>query len=533
MPLRLPPVLSLGPMHAATPPASPRFALPTPLAAHRASVKTCTGGQGRNPGTPRVGQGVPVDARRSACHHRGVRDLRARRTLRLACLLSLLAGPACGGDDSPAEDGGGDDGGGIGDDGGRDAAPPDAGTAPAAPDHNDPRYEIEGLRAWYLVGNDLTAGDDALELSVSAPAGTSTVALWLDGVEAGAFAPVGGVFAVSADLGSLEPGRHAALLAADGAATAFARLVFTRSHPLYVFVSNDWDDPDVADEVLDRQEALRTLHPSLRMTHFVGPYTFTEPDMPAGRADALVAWLSEQRDDFGDEVGLHIHPYCSFVTAAGISCLTQPTAAGYPDATGYAVFLATYSEEETFELLRTADELFTAHDLDKPTSFRAGAWAAGIHTLRALDAAGHVADASAVAWQRLEEWEGLPLYDWNREHWEPIGDTSQPYHPSEDDALSSAPPQLALLEVPDNAALADYVTGREMEDVLEANWPGDALPEPRVFSIGYHPSTFYGANYTRMDVALANVDLFLAADDAGPLVYATASELALVWPLSP
>jgi hypothetical protein len=337
---------------------------------------------------------------------------------------------------------------------------------------------------------------------------------------------------LSVDVSVLAPGEHEVLLAADWAPVAFARIAFTRTHPYYTFVSTDWDTPNCNDASLDAQESLRALHPSLRLTHFVGPYTFTDPDLPPERVAELVAWIVEMRDSWDDEIGLHIHPYCSFVDTTSVPCRTTPTVLGpEPDESGYSVILASYAEDEMVELFGAADDLFSAHDLGKPTSFRAGAWTAGVQTLRALQTSGYVVDASAVAWQRLEEWQGLPLYDWNSTHWAPIDETSQPYHPSTDDAVGTTPPQLTLLEVPDNGALVDYVRGVEMTDIFELNWPGGALPEPRVFTIGYHPVTFGDSFVTRMDVALAEVDEHLASEDAGPVVYATASELARVFPL--
>lgn len=450
-----------------------------------------------------------------------------RPSLFASCAWVLAA---CGGE--PAAPG--RDASSIEDAAGGDAeALPDAAPAfrPSPPARDDPRFGVEGVPRWSLIGNAVTAGQAALDVSVAAPDGTSLVGLWLDDEPVRVLDHDGDTFVASVDVGALAPGEHEILLAADWSPTAFARRRFTRTHPLYCFVSTDWDDPNTGDSSLDDQQALHDLHPSLRVTHFVGPYTFTDPDLAPERVDVLVAWLQATRDTHGDEIGLHIHPYCSFVETTSVPCRTTPSVSGeLPDPSGYTVVLASYTEDEMAELLLAADELFVAHGLGKPTSFRAGAWTAAIHTLRALETTGYLVDSSAVAWQRLEEWEGLPLYDWNRTNWASIDETSQPYHPSRDDILEAAPPQLDVLEVPDNGALVDYVTGNEMVDIFELNWPGGALPEPRVYAIGYHPPNFGGGLVTRMDVALANVDEFLASDDAGPAVYATASELARLWP---
>jgi hypothetical protein len=342
-----------------------------------------------------------------------------------------------------------------------------------------------------------------------------------------------GSWRASLDLRPLAPGEHQLLLSANGRAQAFAKLTFTRSHPVYVFVSNDWDDSDNDDATLERQERLHAEHPSLKLTHFVGPYTFTDPAVPKARADFLATWVKGLRAKHGDEVGLHIHPYCNFVDTTSVTCRTEPSFAKQSgDPTGYTVVLASYDKQETLELLQAADAVFEANGLGKPTSFRAGGWSAEIHTLEALAEDGFVADGSAANWWRMEEWKnvwGTTLYAWCQEHWSSIDDTSQPYYPSKGDILASAPPVVPLLELPDNGLLVDYVSAQEMIDVFYANWDGAALEQPKLVSIGYHPPNFSEEFFQRVDGALDEIDQHLADADAGPVVYATASELTKVW----
>jgi hypothetical protein len=398
----------------------------------------------------------------------------------------------------------------------------------------DEGFEVEGLRGFYLVGNDLTPGQDRIEVVVTAPAGVDRVDAWIDRQAAGPLAVEGGAFRLEASIADLGPGEHALVLSADASERAFAGLVFLRTHPLYVVVTNDWDDPDNDISAFIRQEELHEWHPELRLTHFVGPYTFTDPGVSETRRAAIVDWLLGMRDGHDDEIGLHIHPYCSFVESAGLECLIEPSYAySTGDDTGYAVFLTAYDEEQTQTLLERADAIFEERGLGRPTGFRAGGWTADLHTLRALGRAGFVADTSAANWSRLEEWEGYPgasLYEWNRDQWASIDETSQPYYPSETDILGTEPPVIPVLEVPDNGLLVDYVTAEEMIEVFGANWPGGALAEPRQVSIGYHPPNFSVEFQTRIHGALEHADRFLASRGEGPVVYATLSELVLVWP---
>ena len=89
--------------------------------------------------------------------------------------------------------------------------------------------------------------------------------------------------------------------------------------------------------------------------------------------------------------------------------------------------------------------------------------------------------------------------------WAPIGDTSQPYYPNMNDALSPTAPTLSLLEVPDNGIMVDYVSVEEMQDIFAANWDGTPLEFLNGQTLNVrHPSDPRNASW-------------------GPVVYATGS----------
>ncbi len=432
-------------------------------------------------------------------------------------MLALLSMAGCGGDDG---------------------IPGPAEAPPTAPIENIPGFEVGRVNAYYLVGDALTPAQDTLEVQVRPPAGVEFIDAWVNGRPGVRLVPVAGTDTMAQvfDISDLGPGDYELLLAADASTTAFARLTFTRGHALYVHVGTDWDDGDTSDQSLMLQDELHELHAELKLTHFAAPYTFTDPDITAERQALLVAWLKNQRDTFGDEIGLHIHPWCNFIEAAGVTCRTDPsTVYNNGDASGYTVMVSAYTEAEFTKLLQKADELFTANGLGTPTSFRAGGWTLGLDTAKALAGAGYLVDTSALNWARIEEWDGNysgVLYDWNKTTWSEIGDTSQPYYISEADIQKGGTPHVGLLEVPDNGALVDYVTGNEMKQIFDANWSGGALTEPKAYVIGYHPSN-YANNpdyHTRMNAALYYVDDRLASRGAGPAVYANLSDLAKIWP---
>lgn len=405
---------------------------------------------------------------------------------------------------------------------------------PTAPTADDARYTVDGP-GWYLVGDAATAAQDTMVIEVVAPAGVDAVDVWVAGRPGVRLtAEDGHRFTGSFAIGDLPVGSYDVLLAADGATTGFARRELHRSHPLYFVMSTDWDFAEPGQNSLDIHDRLRADHPGLRYTHFVGPYTFTDPELTEARKAELATWLTTRRDQHDDEIGLHIHPWCHFVATSGLPCITDQSTV-YPegDPTGYTVKVAAYGEADFGVLLEAADEVFAARGLGKPVTFRAGGWTASVETLRALHANGFVADTSANNWMRMEEWNangGSELYTWNMANWSMIGDTSQPYYPNIDDAQSPAAPQIGILEVPDNAIMVDYVTAAEMIAIFGANWDGAPLPAPRSFMMGFHPSPRFGGFYfSRLQDILGHADQFLATNHDGPVVYAVLRELAEVW----
>ena len=141
-------------------------------------------------------------------------------------------------------------------------------------------------------------------------------------------------------------------------------------------VSTDWDFSDPGQASQNYTDRMHTGHPGMTITQFVGPYTFTDPAVTATRATALATWVIANRDDYGDEIGLHIHPYCNFVTHAGLTCITDQSTVYATDTTGYTIKVGAYGRADFGTLLTHAKDLFVAHGLGTPTLFRAGGWTA-------------------------------------------------------------------------------------------------------------------------------------------------------------
>jgi len=399
---------------------------------------------------------------------------------------------------------------------------------------HEPLFRINGVKDWYLIGNSITPGDDRLNVRVDVNGKTESIEAVIDKGPGRQLTKTVAGFEGAIDISQLPPGIHSLSLTEDGSQSPFATLHFRRSHPYYVLMTTDWDSADSQDSILRLHEKLHAGHPGLKITHFFGPYTFTDPAVSKARQTYLAEWLNRLRATYQDEIGLHIHPFCNFVnTVPGVPCRFKPSDSyDRGDASGYTVLSSAYSESEYLKLLKAADTLFIVHGLGKPIAFRTGSWAANAGTLKALAEDGFVADSSANNWARIEESQyednGM-LYKWNRQHWKPISDISQPYYPSAQNPAIAGNPAIPILEIPDNGSLVDYVTGDEMIEIFNVNWSGTPLLRPVTFVMGFHPISYSLGYHRRIEKALARIDNFLASNGEGPVVYESVSRMSRVF----
>ena len=401
-------------------------------------------------------------------------------------------------------------------------------------DATESSAKIALARTWLLTADGLTAGDAMVRATFTLPKSYRYAVAALDSATGPSVELVGkgdGTFPpVALDATKLSIGEHQLLVLSRDKKRVYGRATFRRSAPLYVVVSTDWDDTRMSDAYLARMEGVRQHHPELKITQFFAPFHYTDPEVSAARKAEIDAWIKEQRDVHGDELGVHIHGWCHYVRTTGVPCRTKETFYK-DDGTGYTTILAAYSEAEMTTILKASKATFAAQGLGVPTSFRAGGWTADAKVLAALASAGFTVDSSAVPASHLVSWKGYALYDWNTTNWAGITEKSQPYYPLLARPAAPDPKKaLPLLEVPDNGVLVDYVTGEEMRDIYRQNHDGGALATPTVYQIGWHPPNFDGAYMARIELALDEVDRHLASKDQGPARYVNIRELARVFP---
>jgi hypothetical protein len=261
-----------------------------------------------------------------------------------------------------------------------------------------------------------------------------------------------------------------------------------------VIVSVDWEGRSLLGENLRAMAEFRRQHPDIPMQQFLNAAYYTRAGVsPAQTTAAIRQGLLPQ-----DEIGLHIHAWHSLLTAAGVTPRDEPhllddstqavRAADdwefYAPEGGYDVPLECFESTELERLIETSNAILIAQGFDRPVSFRAGAWMAGPKVHSALARQGFRIDCSQVDPQWvLRRFGDIPLYRWLCRLWPGAQESDQPYRISV--------PSGELWQVPNNAALVDYVPAEELVDIFQrAGERWQAMPcRSQFISSGFHQET--------------------------------------------
>lgn len=263
----------------------------------------------------------------------------------------------------------------------------------------------------------------------------------------------------------------------------------TKRGKIRLLVTVDWEGRDLTESNLRAIENLRERFPQVKLVQFLNAAYFTKPGANAGDVTARI----ERALRPGDEHGLHIHGWKRLFEAAGVPFRTTPTfwgttidARSYTCSSdcGHEVAINAYTTDELRKVVRFSLDTLEANGFGRAKSFRAGGWVASENVRDAIAAEGLGWDHSEVPTPFLQPKLGtLPLYGWLGDIWPDAVPTSQPH------GVDVA--EGALVEVPDNGAMADYVSTEQMVDVFEQNKAAFAKNGKKdvVVSIGFHQET--------------------------------------------
>jgi len=297
---------------------------------------------------------------------------------------------------------------------------------------------------------------------------------------------------------------------------------------LQLLVTVDWEGRELREDNLQAMEALRARFPEVKIVHFLNAAYYNKPG--ADRAD-VTARINRVLLP-GDERGLHIHGWKRLFEAAGASFVSSPTfwgtsvdPMGRDCATrdcGHEVPISNYTTDELRKVVRYSLDTLEDNGFGRAKSFRCGGWMAKQSVRDALAAEGITYDHSAVPAAFLApKLASYPVHGWLAELWQGTTPTSQPYElPAFADGASRD-----LVEVPDNGALADYVTAAQMVEVFHQNRDAFLRDKKKnvVVSIGFHTET--ASTYLPQIESALTAILEEAKADRLPLESVTSSSL--------
>ncbi len=251
-----------------------------------------------------------------------------------------------------------------------------------------------------------------------------------------------------------------------------------------LLVSVDWEGRVLDEANLDAMNQFRNQFPNVPLLHFLNAAYYTKP---GARAAVVTNKISSVLRP-GDELGLHIHGWRSLFEAAGVTFRSSPTYWGDAlddcrEDCGHEIPIDIYTKEELQRVMHYSVETLNRHGFGRATSFRSGGWLSAPVVLEALAAEGFLIDSSAVPPHLLAPLIGnTPLWQWVNNLWHGTKTTSQPQRMST--------PAGTIWEVPDNGALADYMSADDMVKVyMDGAHYAEKTGKDVYVHIGFHQET--------------------------------------------
>ena len=264
---------------------------------------------------------------------------------------------------------------------------------------------------------------------------------------------------------------------------------YTKRGKLQLVVTVDWEGRDLREDNIRAMEDLHARFPQVKIVHFLNAAYYTKD---LADADDVTTRVNRAIRP-GDEKALHIHGWKRLFEAAGATFIAKPTFWGTaidPHSRecladcGHEVPLSNYTTEELRKVVKFSLDTLEDNGFGRAKSFRCGGWMAKESVRDAIAAEGLVFEHSAVPTTFLApKLDRYPVYGWLSELWAGTTQLSQPYR------IPTS--TTSLVEIPDNGALADYVSTQQMVDVFHAN-KAEYLKDKRknvVVSVGFHQET--------------------------------------------
>lgn len=245
-----------------------------------------------------------------------------------------------------------------------------------------------------------------------------------------------------------------------------------------IFVTVDWEGYSLAEENIAEMQSFRQQFPHIPMVQLLNPVYFVRDPNHAERTSQVIRSTLLP----SDIQGLHVHAWRSLVTYCGVHFKNSPSFAqekacrGGSDC-GYTVSLElAYSQRELSKLLACSQEAMVDQGFKRPTYFRAGGWQGGAKLNQSLIENGFVWDSSEID-------PNLLTTRWLNDS--ALVKMLKSLHPNSDSLAQPYLIQGNLWEYPNNAALADYTTTKQIVALFKAL----IQHKQKVMVLGFHQET--------------------------------------------
>lgn len=251
-----------------------------------------------------------------------------------------------------------------------------------------------------------------------------------------------------------------------------------------VYVTVDWEGAWLENDNIAAMQNFRKKFPHIPMLQLLNPAYLLKQGVNKDLAIAQIksTFLPD------DTQGLHVHAWKSLVQYCQVPYQHSHSFSGEDETCdtgdcGYTVSLEyAYSEADLTKILACSRDLLVQQGFEKPKHFRAGGWQMGPKLANALQANGFVWDSSRID-------ANLLTTRWHAESGmvkmtSALHQSSTPLEqPFELKAADSQ--RAALIEYPNNAALADYTNTKQIVEMFKQL----ILNNKEVMVLGFHQET--------------------------------------------
>lgn len=317
-------------------------------------------------------------------------------------------------------------------------------------------------------------------------------------------------------LTSLSPGKYSVQAKVSDGENEYLsqKSGFYVSYPLYFSWTLDWEGYDASSEYLKNINRVADDY-LLPITHYFCPRIYL-PEFDKSRSAYLTDWL-KKRLEKNDSLGLHIHMFNDFVSAAGVTPKNDLNWGDNGD--GYGSLTTNYTEEEMDKILTYSKTLFSQNNLETPIYYRAGGWFANVTTLKSLAKNGFLADSSGRV--EYEFGKNKQKGFWNLEF------NSLPYYPSLIDQNRNADEEnrIGIMEIPNNGADTYWYSSFELINIFKQNYYGGFLNSNRTVTFLSHPQWYNEKEMKKTLEYLSFVNQYNSEKDYGPIIYSDVNEI--------